>query len=149
MEIEILKKLVEDGETQRSMAYILNVSQSTIKWWLKKYQLATKSMVGRKVLYTEEQLKSRRNKQGMESQRKRAVRRKLEFIKKLGGRCACCGYDKNWAALEFHHKNDKLIPMDLTSLGHYSEAVLALELEKCELLCSNCHREHHNQDKFF
>ena len=36
-------------------------------------------------------------------QKERALSRKLELIKLKGGKCERCGYDKNIAALEFHH----------------------------------------------
>lgn len=65
-----------------------------------------------------------------------------------GGKCKICGYDKCSRALSFHHKNpkDKLFSIDTRSiLSHKWEKVLQ-EIEKCELLCMNCHmEEHHNQ----
>lgn len=59
-----------------------------------------------------------------------------------GGKCQRCGYDKCLAALEFHHsQGDKLFGL---AKGHTRswERVKA-ELDKCECLCANCHREVH------
>lgn len=60
-----------------------------------------------------------------------------------------CGYNKNWAVLEFHHKNpeDKVMQLSLERLGHVSEDKVLNEILKCDLLCANCHREFHNPDK--
>ena len=40
-----------------------------------------------------------------ENQKIRGLKRKYEAIMSRGGRCELCGYNKNLAALEFHHKN--------------------------------------------
>ncbi len=59
-----------------------------------------------------------------------------------------CGYDKNYAALEFHHKVpiEKLFQLDLRSLSNRSWDAILEEAKKCQLLCSNCHAEYHNPD---
>ena len=58
-----------------------------------------------------------------------------------GGKCERCGYDKCNAALEFHHLDPtQKDPMGLRKFGLQS---LIKEIDKCILLCSNCHREEH------
>ena len=76
----------------------------------------------------------------------RALKRKLELIEYKGGKCEICGYDKNIAAFEFHHKNphEKSFQLDSRHLSNTSIQNLINEAEKCMLLCSNCHREMHN-----
>lgn len=81
------------------------------------------------------------------SQRKdRSNQRKLKIIESLGGCCSKCGYKRNAAALEFHHidPSKKEIQISARELGNYSEERILKELEKCVLLCANCHREEHN-----
>lgn len=70
------------------------------------------------------------------------VQRRLEGISYLGGKCAYCGYDKCRAALEFHHLDpDEKDPVGLDPAR--SKKKFFEELDKCILLCSNCHREEH------
>lgn len=82
------------------------------------------------------------------SQTKRALKRKLEFINILGGSCSKCGYNKNLAALEFNHldPNTKLFSLCSRKLSNTNKKTLLVELEKCNLLCSNCHRELHYKE---
>ncbi|MDX1993539.1 MAG: hypothetical protein SF029_14210 [bacterium] len=82
--------------------------------------------------------------QSYEMQQRRGVERKLEFVNKLGGKCKHCGYRKNLAGLAFHHTRGKSYRLDLRSIANRSMKSLLAELEKCELLCHNCHAELHN-----
>ena len=81
-----------------------------------------------------------------EEQRKRGIKRKLEAIIKLGGGCSKCGYDGNLSALEFHHitLDEKSFTLDLRNFANYSIEKLNKEVDKCKVLCTNCHREEHN-----
>ena len=57
-------------------------------------------------------------------------------------------YKKNFAALEFHHSDPetKLFQLDLRSLSNRKWDAVLMEVDKCRLLCSNCHTELHNPD---
>ena len=68
--------------------------------------------------------------------------KKLELIKYKGGCCEVCGYDKCPAALEFHHKDPKGKDFAISSHS-YSFEKMKKEVDKCMLVCSNCHREIH------
>ena len=67
---------------------------------------------------------------------------------KRGGKCEHCGYNNNLSALEFHHKNpkEKEFQVDVRAFSNYSLEKLEHELDRCELLCSNCHKEIHYPD---
>lgn len=82
------------------------------------------------------------------SQTIRSYKRKLELVNLLGGSCKYCGYDKNLAALEFHHRdpNGKESQLDMRTLSNRSMSYILEEVKKCDLLCSNCHREYHNPE---
>lgn len=83
-----------------------------------------------------------------EKQKKRANVRKSELVKLLGGKCSICGYDKNYAALEFHHVNpaDKKFQLDARHISNTSKELLLEEVKKCVLVCSNCHKETHHPE---
>lgn len=60
----------------------------------------------------------------------------------LGGKCIRCGWSGHQSAFEFHHLRDK--DFNFGGLANKSWSVLKKELEKCELLCSCCHRIEHS-----
>jgi 5-methylcytosine-specific restriction endonuclease McrA len=60
-----------------------------------------------------------------------------------GGCCSICGYNRYIGSLEFHHVNAE--GKDFT-LAHAKNTVfekIKAELDKCVVLCANCHREEH------
>lgn len=57
--------------------------------------------------------------------------------------CTVCKYDRNLAALEFHHVDHKTKDVSLSRLQTASFERLKQEAEKCVVLCANCHREVH------
>ncbi len=73
--------------------------------------------------------------------------RKLVLVSEHGGKCLRCGYSRNLSALDFHHRDpttkEYLISKKLSS---YGIARLRIEAAKCDLLCSNCHREETHPD---
>ena len=70
---------------------------------------------------------------------------KLKAVDYKGGKCEICGYDKNLSALEFHHVNPESKEFAVSVDGYkYSWERNQKELDKCILVCSNCHRELHN-----
>ena len=78
-----------------------------------------------------------------------AVQRRREKLKQKavdykGGKCQRCGYDKCIGALEFHHRDEKEKDFGISYKG-YTKAwnKVQEELDKCDLVCANCHREIH------
>ena len=70
---------------------------------------------------------------------------KLQAIKLLGGKCCRCGYDKCVDALEFHHEDPSKKYFKLGSGNTMSWKEYKAEAMKCILVCSNCHKEIHNE----
>jgi hypothetical protein len=88
------------------------------------------------------------NKDAWPRQKRVYIERKKDFIKKFNSKCSKCGYSKNLSALCFHHIDPTLkkLKLDTRSIGTRSMKVLLKEVEKCILLCSNCHAETHNPE---
>ena len=63
-------------------------------------------------------------------------------VEYLGGKCQRCGYDKCIAALSFHHKDPQLKEYNFGD-STMSIETYKKELDKCILLCANCHMEEH------
>ena len=74
-------------------------------------------------------------------------KRKLESIERLGGECMKCGGVFHPAVMDFHHRDPKQKDiMPGASLRRWSEERYIKEIDKCDLLCSNCHRTLHASD---
>ena len=59
--------------------------------------------------------------QSYDTQKERGIKRKLQLVKKFGGRCSICGYNKNLAGLTFHHTSEKKFKLDDEMLRPYFE----------------------------
>jgi len=70
---------------------------------------------------------------------------KKQSIQYLGGKCELCAYDKCNDALEFHHRIPEEKEYSISSYKSTNFEKLKLELNKCDLLCANCHREVHSE----
>jgi hypothetical protein len=71
------------------------------------------------------------------------IKRQLIIDAKSKG-CSRCG-EKHIACLDFHHLKDKEFGI---AKGKFSKGIdtLKKELNKCEVICSNCHRKLHWND---
>ena len=77
---------------------------------------------------------------------KRSITIAKKFVRRVKAmsRCIKCGESRPWC-LDYHHRDTKekfmAIP-DMAKRGFPTD-VLKIELNKCDCLCSNCHREIH------
>jgi predicted HNH restriction endonuclease len=71
---------------------------------------------------------------------------KAKCIEYKGGKCEICNYNKFQGALEFHHRDpsQKGFQLSKAKSWTFNERVKN-ELDKCQILCSNCHKELHNE----
>lgn len=72
---------------------------------------------------------------------------KLKGVEYLGGKCLKCGYNKSLHALSFHHRNPESKDKNYKRCKLWSWNRLKKELDKCDLLCHNCHAEIHEEMK--
>lgn len=120
-----------ENNTLKSTANKFNVSTSTVIKYTKNK---------RKILSDVERKK--RNYLKVKSFRQKIKEKAVEY---KGGKCEKCGYDNCIWALEFHHKISKEKDFNISNSKMLNWEKIKLELDKCAMVCSNCHREiHHN-----
>lgn len=161
---DTLANLVAEGLCTREIAERLNLSQSTIRHWLRKHDLRTQRArhrdsrgvrgidPDRRLMDcarhgpTEFWLESRGIYRCLRC-RSEAVARRRRRLKEIlvaeaGGRCNICGYGRYIGALQFHHRDGAAKDFGLADRGltRSLDAVRA-EAAKCVLLCANCHSE--------
>lgn len=73
------------------------------------------------------------------------LREHIDNIRKNGS-CSNCKEDR-WYVLDFHHTRDKIYSIANSLKRCISINKLQEELDKCILLCSNCHRELHYKER--
>lgn len=72
---------------------------------------------------------------------------KKELVEYKGGKCEICGYDKCLGALDFHHIDPSQKDFAISTSNIYKNLdKLKEEVDKCILVCANCHRELHYDD---
>jgi hypothetical protein len=76
------------------------------------------------------------------SWRKRTKQKLVEF---RGGKCENpkCGYDRCIDCLSFHHLDPSKKDFQLSDGNCHSFEKMKNEVEKCKMLCNNCHGEVH------
>jgi transposase len=160
-----LEALVEQGLSLIKIAARLGRSETSVKYWVRKWGLRTAQAVRREQAararaagHAITQLVCKHHGltdfwiEGRGSYRclkcrgewvaKRRRRVKEILVAEAGGCCRLCGYDRCVAALQFHHLDPSTKRF---SLGHQGFtrgiATMRAEAEKCILLCANCHSE--------
>ena len=79
-----------------------------------------------------------------------AVKKRRKKLRQMaidlkGGKCMLCGYSRDKTALDFHHLDENKKEFGLSDRGlTRSWEKTRLEVEKCVLVCANCHREIHS-----
>lgn len=71
---------------------------------------------------------------------KKREEKKTKAIELKGGKCTKCGYNKCIGAMQFHHRDPNKKEFNIGS-SDMAWNKIEKELEKCDLLCSNCHYE--------
>lgn len=165
MDKATLENYIGQGFSTHQMAIATGKSQTNIRYWLKKHQLQTTVVTQRQATKfcctCKKQLHNNQIKfcsnvckyQNGDTKKsiklcseERGTKRKIDLVNLAGGKCQICGYDKNYAALQFHHINpkEKNGSLSIDNLRAVSWDWCLTELKKCQLLCSNCHTEQHN-----
>lgn len=132
-----------NDDKEFTIADLKNIRWSIIEEEIKKCKLICENCHAEKHYYEDNKGdKSRRNS-------------KLIYLEYKGSKCEICGYDKCEASLSFHHRdpNDKVFWIgalneritNISELKNY----IAEELDKCDVICRNCHIEKHSDIQIF
>lgn len=73
----------------------------------------------------------------------RKMKAKKRCVDYLGGSCSRCGYAECIKALTFHHRVPAEKSFDISQKQDFGWKTLVAELDKCDLLCFNCHMAEH------
>lgn len=77
------------------------------------------------------------------SKKHHRLRLKDKAIEYKGAKCSICGYCKCKQALEFHHLDPNQKDFSISAANTKAWSKIQIELDKCILVCANCHREIH------
>ena len=161
---ECLATLTQQGLSSHKIAENLGVSQTTIRYHLKKHGISIAKerklsaqpayclicglpLSGMQIRYCGSACHSKANNNTTyAAQQERGILRKKTLVTIMGGKCHQCGYCKNFSALCFHHQDpqEKSFSLDLRSLSNRKWKTILEEAKKCTLVCQNCHAEIHN-----
>lgn len=175
MNYDKLQELILKNLSTYEIAKEMGCSQTNIRYWLRKFGLNTnnlsqlkelknvlnglnclccgKELCGQKKLYCSDDCKSKYTYKTQYNtnarQKLKSSTRKIKLITMAGGSCVSCGYNKNYSALQFHHRDpeNKTFNLDSRMLSNTNWDSILKEFKKCDLLCANCHFELHNPDK--
>lgn len=158
-----LERLVAEDLTVREIAESVGRSFTTVRYWLRQYDLRTtpeartkrKRRTGAQPRFEATCSKhgltvfARRGTGHAQCLRCRADavsewrrRAKRILVEEAGGACSLCGFDGYAGALHFHHVDPTQKRFGLGGRGlARSIETLREEAQKCVLLCSNCHAQ--------
>jgi len=81
---------------------------------------------------------------GYAAKKVKRAENKRKAVDYLGGKCQMCGITSECLDIfDFHHRNPLEKESSLNVLVNKSWAHIQPELDKCDLLCSNCHKITH------
>lgn len=153
MDREYLKQQRDNGLTIREIAEIAGIKRGSVEYYIDKYDLRTKikntphlckcGEIDPSKFKPRDRSMCKRCADKLKSQRR--VDKKLKAIEYKGGMCLHCDYDTFYGALEFHHVDPSEKDYEWKELAKQPWEEIVKELDKCILLCSNCHREEHNK----
>lgn len=161
MEKLLLVQAIEQGNTLKQIAKTFNTSQSNVRYWIKKFELKLKrgargkkpkdfqfprkcscgetdpnNFYGNKTTVCAKCHCKNTLVKGQEN--------RIYILDKLGGKCINCGFDKWKSSLDVHHLDPSKKDVAFSTIRYWTRDKIDKEIEKCVLLCRNCHAAHHS-----
>ncbi len=167
-----IEQALVTGKSVRGAADLLKTSYSNLRYWIVKHDIPAAQFTGniggprkprtdgpklcskcREIKPLDQFYNSMGRKGGSYYCRichnqwtvERQRRFKRECIEYKGGACIKCTYNRSISSLHFHHRDPAQKDFNLSEKKHHvmSDEIRA-ELDKCDLLCANCHGEIHD-----
>ena len=76
------------------------------------------------------------------SKMRSAINRAIVGQIKVWEGCSKCGYNDHPAALDFNHRDPATKFKGPAEMSTYKGSRIQAEIDKCDVLCANCHRIH-------
>lgn len=167
MDKEELKKLTEDGLSIYDISKKFKKGYSTIRYWLVKHKLKTNESLTRDINKKNENVNEKlcvkcneikpkkefyTDNRGYckkclcEYHQNRIRKIKIKMILYKGGSCERCNLnikDSHYSVFDFHHLNPSTKDPNFSGIKSQKWEKIQNEIDKCKLLCSNCHRITH------
>lgn len=163
MDKHVLQSLLSEDATLSSIAEETGQSVTTVRYWLRKHGLKTSAQARKSTsidkptdkeqkckhhgitTYTLEKDGRYRCKQCRTAAvQRRRVRLKELLVEYKGGKCENCGYVGHASVFDFHHIDPNEKDFSISARGHTRSLERNKEeVDKCMLLCANCHRLKH------
>ena len=145
--------LYNNGDTITSISKLLNLPRKSIYRILERNEVKLKEKeIGSCIICLKQLKDKRRNRCDTCNTAIRRLRIKQKCVEYKGGRCSNCGLvSENVAVYDFHHLDptQKDFEIQSATIAGLSWENIVVELNKCKLLCSNCHRlEHSKYEKY-
>jgi len=81
-------------------------------------------------------------------QRRRRDERKRQLVEHFGDKCNDCGGTFEHCCYDFHHTDPETKSFEIAPGLDRNWNVISEEIQKCVMLCSNCHRiRHYREDR--
>lgn len=129
---------------RRYYQLLLNGDNVICKLCGAEFELCRKGSGGKNRIFCYECLPFEPDRNKRNKMRKLALQKYAEKVK-LDRGCDICGYNKCAKALEWHHPTDDK-KREAAELIDLCFETYVKEIQKCILLCANCHRELHAND---
>lgn len=163
MNKQVLEQQINDNLSSREIAEKNGISQTTTRYWIKKHSLKLKrEQSGRHPpdFLLPKQCPCGESDSSKFYGHKRSIcgkchnqytlkkgKENTEYVvKKLGGKCKICGFDRFNSGLDIHHLDPTKKDPKFKNHRGWKKEKLDKEIEQCILLCKVCHAGIHSGD---
>ena len=136
-EIKEMQEFYDDGHSLREIQKKFNLPSGGYQ---RSKLIKSLKINPHQIMFSDEERKQSKTVKVIKSKQKL----KQRLVEYKGGKCQICGYNKCLSALVFHHTDPSQKEFSIGTSGKGYEKCLT-EINKCQLLCCNCHAEIHTK----